>query len=462
LPETAAAAPASQARMLWVDAHAPEGGDGTEARPLRRLSDALLPDSAPRRVQLAPGLYPGPFIAPDGTELVGGSAAVLTSGGAGTALEARGSVSLRRLLVQGGAVGIEASGALHLEDVRLSGQRHAGLVLGPAARLEARSVVLEAGVSEAVGLLIPPGATARLSGVTFEGPWRRGIEGRAPASLVVAQSGFRGSVTALHLRGGSAELTDVVVSEGRGPGLYVAGGSLRLRRVQVSGHEYALLTGTGATVEAEDLTSVRADRAGVGVVNARASFDRLVIRQGGTFGGLQGVGAEVTARALRIEDIAGLGVSMRDSTFILDGATVRRTRDPDGTGGDGLQLRGGRATLSRLAVDETAGACLIAAEAAEVSLSASTLAHCRTAGVVAETGASLTVSEASVQTTDGPAAVASGDAQLVLRGFSAASAGEGLLWAECSAGARVTASDVRGTLPMLPCVQLVRAPAAVP
>lgn len=461
-PEPAPAGPVPPGRELWVDAHAPEGGDGTAARPLRRLTDALDVPAPARRVHLLPGLYPGPFVAPDGTELVGGSAAVLTAEGGATVLEARGSVSLRRLLVQGGAVGIDVTGNVSLEDVRLSGQRLVGVAVGPGAAFQARGTVLEASVTEAVGLLLGPGTRSALSGLTFEGPWRRGIEARAPERLLVERTRFRGSLTALHQRDGSVELSDIAISEGRGPGLYVVGGELRLRRVQVQGQEYALLTGTGASVEAEDLTSSRADRAGVGVVNARARFTRLVITEAGTFGGLQGVTSEVTVQGLAVSDIAGHGVSMRGGSLTVDGGTVRRTHDPEGAGGDGLQLRGGRAVLQGLTVEDTAGSCLVAAEAVEATVVQSTLVRCRTAGLVVETAAHLSASEVSVRTTGGPAAVATGDARLVLRGFSATSAAEGLLWAECSAGARVTASDVRGTLPVLPCVEVLRAPPGAP
>jgi len=462
VPPEAPASPAAPAIELWVDAHAPEGGDGTPGRPLRRLTDAFAPAAPHRQVHLSPGLYPGPFVVPDGTELVGGSAAVLTGEGSVTVLFAQGSVTLRRLLVQGGAVGIDVAGAVRMDEVRLSGQRQIGVSVGPGAALEARGAVLEASVSEAVGLLLGPGASVALTGLSFDGPWRRGIEARAPGRLLIERTRFRGSVTALHLRDGSAELSDVAVSEGRGPGLYVVGGTLRLRRVQVRGQEYALLTGTGATVEAEDLTSTRADRAGVGVVNARARFTRLTITEAGTFGGLQTVASEVAVQGLQVEDIAGHGVSMRGGSLAIDGGTVRRTHDPEGAGGDGLQLRGGRADLTGLTVEDTAGSCLLAAEGAEATVTGCSLVRCRTAGLVVESAAHLVASEVSVRSTGGPAAVATGDGRLVLRGFSATSAAEGLLWAECAAGARVTASDVRGTLPVLPCIEVLRTPPRSP
>jgi hypothetical protein len=447
---------------LWVDAHAAEGGDGTSTRPFRRLQEALALTAPRRQVHLAPGLYPGPFIATDGTELVGGSATVLTADGPVTVLEAQGTVSLRRLLVQGGRVGLRAAGSVRLSAVRFSGQRAAAISLAAGTTLEADATLLEATVSEALGLAIEAGARARLSGCTFEGPWRRGIEGTAPENLTVTKSRFRGAVIALHLRGGLADLSDVTISEGRGPGLYVVGGTLRLHRVQVTGHEYALLTGTGAVVEAEDFTSTRADRAGVAVVNATARFTRLTITFAGTFGGLQGVASDLTVEHLLVEDVAGTGVSMRQGSLRLDQGKVRRMRDPDGSAADGVVFRGGRATVTDLEVQETGGACVVAAEGSELLLSRSTLERCRTAGLVAETGARVSASVLTVQTSDGPGAVATSDATLVLRGFRATSTAHAV-WAECAAGAHVAAWGVVGTLPSLPCVEaLLQPPPASP
>ncbi|MGO9063144.1 MAG: hypothetical protein ACLQIH_00230 [Myxococcaceae bacterium] len=460
LQEASVPPSAPPALELWVDAAAPEGGDGSTARPLRRLEDALLANSPNRRVHLAPGLYLGPFTAVDGTQLVGGSAAVLTAPAGVTVLVAKGTVSLERLLIQGGTLGLRSSGALRLVQVHFSGQRLGALLVAEGATLSATDSVFEASVSEGVGMGLEPGARARLSGCTFEGPWRHGIEAHAPAALVVASTGFRGAVTALHLRGGSAELSDVTISEGRGPGLYVAGGRLLLHRVQVSGHEYGLLTGSGAVVEAEDLSSTRADRAGVAVVRAQAQFRRLSITSAGSFGGLQCVGSKVRVEGLRVEGVAGVGVSQRDGTLELEDALVTGTRDPDGSGGEGLALRGGSATLHNLTVRQTAGACLLAAEGADVGLSKGTLERCHTAGLVAETSAHLTATNVTVVSSEGPGAVAAADASLVLSSFQATST-EGLVWAECAGGAQVRAWQVGG-LPALPCVQPLSRPPLLP
>lgn len=446
---------------LWVDAEGAEGGDGSAARPLRRLESALALAAPKRLLHLAPGLYPGPFLVPDGTEVVGGSASVLTAPAGVTVLEASGAVTLRRLLVQGGTLGVLGQGQLRLEEVRFSGQRAGAVSLAGGGSLHAEGVVFEASVSGGVGLLLAKGAHAQVLGCTFEGPWQRGVEAQAPEALVLSKSGFRGAVTALHLKEGRAELSDVVISEGRGPGLYVVGGTLALHRVQVSGHEYALLTGKGAVVEAEDFTSTRADRAGVGMVNAKAHFQRLTITSAGTYGALQCVSSEVAVEGLRVEDVQGVGVFMHGGSLHLDGVVVLRAKDPDGSGADGVQLRGGRAVLKNLTVEQVTGACLTAAEGADVLVDKATLEHCHTAGLVAERGASLTASAVTVRTSDGPGAVATGDGRLALRDFRAV-ATDGVVWAECTSGARVTASDVSGALPALPCLEVLAVPVPPP
>ncbi len=448
---------APPALEVWVDASGADGGDGSAARPLRRLQDALSVPAASRRVHLAPGLYDGPFTAPDATTLVGGSAAVLTAPAGVTVLEALGALSLERILIQGGTLGLHTSGSLRLTQVHFSGQRQGALLVASGGTLSASDCRFEASVSGGEALDVEPTARAQLSGCTFDGPWGRGVEAQAPLALAIARTGFRGSVTALRLRGGSAELSDVTISEGRGPGLYVAGGTLVLRRVQVVGQEYALLTGTDAVVDAEDFTSTRADRAGVGVVNSKAHFRQLTILSAGTLGGLQCVSSDVVAEGLHVDGVAGVGVSQRDGSLTVSDAVVAHTREPNGSGGEGLQLRGGRASLHQLTVHDAGGACVWAAEGADVALSNATLERCHTAGLVAETRAHFTASQVQVLSSEGPGAVVEGDSQLVLRAFEARST-EGLLWAECASGAQVQAWGVTGELPVLPCVERLAAP----
>lgn len=439
-----------------MDAQAAEGGDGSAARPLRQLGAALSLPAPHRRVHLAQGLYPGPFVVPDGTALVGQSAAVLTGPAGGTVLEAEGAVRLERLFVQGGRVGLSTAGALFLSDVHFSGQRQGAVSLGEGATLEAQGAVFEASVSGGVGLLMEAHAQAHLVGCTFEGPWQRAIEAHAPTSLLVAKSNFRGAVTALHQREGRADVSDVTISEGRGPALYVAGGVLLLHRVRVQGHEYALLTGSGAVVDSEALSATGAERAGVGVVKAKAHFRGLTISGAGNLGGLQCVSSDVSVEDLHVTDIAGAGVSTRDGSLRLDGAEVTGTKDRDGAGGDGVQLRGGRATLQHLSVHKASGACLLAAEGTDVVLSEARFERCHTAGVAVETGAHLRVSAVSVDSSDGPGAVATSDGELLLLGFRAV-ATDGVVWAECANGAQVRTWDVRGALPELPCVERLSA-----
>ena len=442
-----------------MDAQSAEGGDGTQARPFRRLAAALELSAPKRLLHLAPGLYAGPFVAEDGTELLGGTAAVLTAPAGQTVLEARGAVRLTRLLLQGGTVGLRATGVVRLEAVGFSGQRTVGLHLEEGGSLTATGTLFEASVSGGVGLLLEAQTQAQLQGCTFEGPWQRALEAREPASLSVAQSSIRGAVTALQLSGGRADIADVTISEGRGPALYVAGGTLGVQRVEVRGHEYALLTGAHAVVEALDLSSTGADRAGVGVVQAKAHFVRLRIASAGTLGGLQCVSADVSVEGLRVTDVRGLGVSTRGGSLRLEDGSIARTREPDGSGGDGVQLRGGRAVLSHLSVQDASGACLVAAEGADVFLSHATFERCHTAGLAVETAARLWTSAVSVQSSQGPGAVATSDGELVLRDFRAV-ATDGVVWAECANGAQVRTLEVAGVLPTLPCVEPLPAPAA--
>src|SRR5262245_30643699 len=69
---------------LWVDASALEGGDGTEARPLKTLGAALESARAvgAAHVHVRTGLYRGPFTLPAGWAIDGPESAVLFVEGA--------------------------------------------------------------------------------------------------------------------------------------------------------------------------------------------------------------------------------------------------------------------------------------------------------------------------------------------------------------------------------------------
>jgi len=53
-------------RELWVEAGAPEGGDGSQAKPFRRIGDALSGIQAGTRVWVKDGIYREKLILPEG------------------------------------------------------------------------------------------------------------------------------------------------------------------------------------------------------------------------------------------------------------------------------------------------------------------------------------------------------------------------------------------------------------
>ena len=145
---------------------------------------------------------------------------------------------------------------------------------------------------------------------------------------------------------------------GRGPALYVAGVTLQLRDVRVSGHEYGLLSGGDARVDAKGLRSTGAERAGVALVRTQAVLEQVHVESAGQLAGIQLVSSEVRIRGLEVVGGRSSGLVTRDAQLTLEDATFVGPRagglrgwgrDPDPRGprlahrppGPGLQRRRG-------------------------------------------------------------------------------------------------------------------------
>ncbi|MCP3101950.1 hypothetical protein LZ198_24080 [Myxococcus sp. K15C18031901] len=188
-----APSPEGEARVeLWVDAGRDTPGDGSRARPLRSLSEALG-RRGPLTVHLAPGDYPGPHVVPPDTRLEGaGAGAVLLPGegdGDGTVLRVSGGAALAGVEVRGGAWGLEVSGGgrVRLERMTFGGQRR-GAVRLTGGRLEVEASRFEATVAETVGVLVEPEAASPVVAARsrIENSATRGGAVSGPASRVEA------------------------------------------------------------------------------------------------------------------------------------------------------------------------------------------------------------------------------------------------------------------------------------
>jgi hypothetical protein len=395
-------------------------------------------------------VYPGGLLLED-VELVGGPAVVLAASASGPCVRTRGTVLLESVQIQGGAGGLLVeAGRTTLSSVAFSGQRGAALEIAGGAELLVSGSTLQASVSGLPGVRVLPGGKVELRKVRLQGPFQRAVEATRPAMLRLSSVQVQDAVTGLWLSGGAAVVESMEVRGGRGPGLYVAGGTLQLRDVRVGGHEYGLLTGDAARVEAKGVRSTGAERAGLAVVRSKAVLEDVHVESAGPMGGIQLVSSEVRIRGLEVQGGVSSGLVARDAQLTLDGGLIQGLRSADPAEGDAIQIRGGRATLGGLRIQECSGIGVLAAEAATVTLSRSTISGAGVAGVAAETEARLTASEVSIERTRGPAVLVTERGTAILRSTTARSNRDGALWAECSQGVDVEIDGWTGDVTPLP------------
>jgi hypothetical protein len=216
----------------------------------------------------------------------------------------------------------------------------------------------------------------------------------------------------------------------------VTKGSLEVEEGRVTGHEYGLLSHE-AEVAVRGFTSTGAERAGLGLVKSRGTLEDVTARESGTFGGMQFVSSDLTLRRFRVEGAREYGLTATQGRLRASEGTVTRVRSTGEDAGDGLHLREVRAEVADVVVREAPGACVLAAQAAEVTLSGLSLSGCRHSGVTVETFAQVTAVGLEVRGPGGPAVAVLRDGVLRLDGLTGRELPGGLLWAECQGEARV-------------------------
>lgn len=472
-PGPSGAASSSQGREVihaevWVDAAWWRPGDGSRARPLRSLAEALA-RPGPLTVHLAAGEYRGPFTLPADVRLEGeGPATVLLmEGPEGTVLRASGStggspgnpglggVLLRNLEVRGGTWGLEVTGSarVSVEKVGFSGQRQ-GAVRVSAGRFEAVDARFEASVSETVGVLLEasegapspsPPRSLWLRGTSFTGPFRRAVRLRGAESQALLEDvRFAGPVTAVGMDGGHAEVRRAGAEGGRGAAFSVVEGSLVMRDVRVLGHELAVSAMRAQRLEVRGLLSVGAERAGLGVVASRGVLlEDVVVRGSGSHGALQLTTSDVDVRRLHVEGAAEYGVVAVGGSLRLRDGTVVGVSSADGVTGDGLHLRQVRADVEGVVIRRTTGACVLAAQNARVLLRDAELERCGQAALLVDTLATLDATGVAARDSGETVLAAMGEGDLRVDALDARGSRQGLLWAECTGVTRVRLGRIR-------------------
>jgi hypothetical protein len=284
----------------------------------------------------------------------------------------------------------------------------------------------------------PEGATLRGLGVQG-GSW--GLEAAGPVRLEAVR--FGGQVAGAVRMGEGSLRVEGGVFEGRGVGLFIQRGSLRLEDVTVIGYEYGVQS-VEASVETRGLTSVRAALAGVVLIGTRGRLEDTVVLGSGGHGGLLLVGSELELRGVRVDGAEAYGISATRGRLRVRRAIITRLTTREGDSGDGLHLRDVEAEVEDLVVRDVAGVGVLGAQGARVTLRDVSLEDCREAGVLAETLGQVKAVGLEVRGSGGPALAAMDDGVLRVEALTARDNAAGLVWADCQGGTAVTLRRVTG------------------
>ncbi|MBX5482451.1 MAG: hypothetical protein IRZ16_11540 [Myxococcaceae bacterium] len=432
-------------QVVFADSSAPAAGaDGTQAHPFRTLASALAAVRPPATVRLAVGLYLGEAVVPGDVRIEGERTAVIYAGGTGTTLRLEDGASLHGLTVQGGAVGAEVKGAVRIEEVAFSGQRQRAIAVSDHGALALIDADIEGTVSETRGVVLEEGARAEVTGGRFHGGLRIGVEAKAGTSLRVDHAVFDGPVVALKADRSDLAATGLRISGGRGPAISLSGTRASLRDIVIHGHEYGLLANAGAVLDVRDFTTVRAERAGIGGVEVRGEIDGLVALDSGNFGAVQLISSTATVRRFIIARAQNAGISVNGGDVTLIDGSIVDVSDPADAEGDGVSVRHAGLRGTALTEARVSGTGVLAAEASRVAVAEAAIASARYGGLHAETRARLDAVSAIVRGGGNAALVVLHDARLRADALETAQNAQGLLWAECGAGAEVWLGRVRG------------------
>jgi hypothetical protein len=353
-----------------------------------------------------------------------------------------GGALLEHVAIQGGRVGLCADGQVQLRDVSFSGQREAAVRVASGG-LDAERLRVEATVSELRGIRLEPGTSLRLREGRFEGPFRRAIESDA-AKVNLQAVAFQDAVTALQVLGGEAEVTSLWSGGGRGPAVHLGRGAVvALRDIEIEGHEYGVLAGEQVRLDASDVRSQGAERAGVAVERAVVRLADVSIQDAGNLGGLQLTEADATVSGLRVRGARFAGVQVVGGTARLERVDVEKVRREAEGDGDGVLLHRADVRLDWLRVEGVGASGLRVGSGTRAWVGTLEAVDVPQAVLAADAGAEVRVGVLS-GTKVGGALVAALERAVVevdtLRGPEQTPP----TWAECAAGASVRISRYEG------------------
>ena len=322
---------------LHVRANAPLGGDGSEERPFAKISEALAHAPHGGTVSLAPGLYEEALVLDRPVTLTGSSAKTVIAAPPGSAVsvDVRAPAHLLDLDVQGGRVGVHATAAVQLRDVRLRGQPDAAVDCEAGARCELSQVRIESSFAQASG--VRGGGEVLIDGVEISGPFRRALD--VSGSLTGRELFVHGAVTGLQAAGAKVTLRAARFEDLRGTCIFGARGTLALTGLEVSGCEAGIEVREGEQVELRDAEIARCIRVAISSTEAKIVGRDLLVQGPSRDGAVMISGGSLSLVDTRFHNPGPTGIAARLAKVHLQGLTVEGARmDRDGDFGDGLFL----------------------------------------------------------------------------------------------------------------------------
>lgn len=438
-------------REVWVDAFAPEGGDGSRGAALKQVP--VL--GAAAHLHLRSGLYRGPFVFPPGSQVEGHGEVVLFDEGAGPVATSEGPLSLQRLSVQGGRVGVLANAPLVLEQVKFSGHRVAAVQVIDAG-VTGQQLEVTARVDGVIGL-DATNASVSLRAVKLLGPLAQGVRAR-DSTVALAQVTSEGPATAVQTLGGALELDGLRAAGGMRTAISVTGTRARLSGLEVTGHEYAVL-GRGGELQVDGLLARGPQRGGVSMLDAAVRLSKVTVERAGGLGGAQLMGCTSQVQSLTVRDTQAWGLFVRKGRATVTELTAEGIRGEPGVDGamglgDALHVRDAEVEVARLVARGLDGAGLYASSFAVVKAGSLEVSGAGTGAVVVDRKSVVTAERVTSRGNRGPALAAPEDGLLSVDVLDA-QGGDVTVWADCATGSFVTVKAVApGTeLPRLRCLQ---------
>lgn len=427
---------------VWVDAFAPEGGDGSSEKPLRQPPKVLAPKT---RLHVRSGLYAGPFQLSDGARVEGLGEVVFTGTAGQTTVTAH-DAELINLSVQGGDTGLVAGPGVVLTRVRFSGQRQRAVAVNGS--LTASGLTLVSSVEGIVGLLVSPGAKLVADDLKLEGGFRKGVE-CLQGETTLRRFSAQGVKAAVSLNECRATLVDGTVRGGSGPAVFAAKGQLELDRLTVRGQEYGLQLGPGAKATASGLVVEQTAQACVSAQRAELTLSRSELKACGLSGAVVLFENATTLEDTTISSTQEVGVLVRMGKATLKGLRLSQISAPGEALGDAIHVRQATVKIDDVRVNDVTGSALFTSAFAQVEVGRLEVERARQAALFVERHSKVSV-DALLVRGGGGAVVVPDEANLTLQVLSVAGGTELPIYAECQQGASVRVGRVESTTQQLP------------